>query len=134
MTMEPYEFTGVVEHLGAAETFASGFTKRLVVLAGDPAERFPRRVAVEFVKERVSKLDILTEGATAKVSFFPDARWWEPKDGGGRGRWLVSLRGWDAAIVKAAPLDMREPGHPQADAVDGTAQGGGASPAVDMPF
>lgn len=133
--MKPYEFTGVVEHLGAAETFASGFTKRLVVLADDPAKKFPHRVAVEFVKDRVSKLDILTEGATAKVSFYPDARWWESKDGG-RGRWLVSMRGWDADLVKVAPLDSREP-LPVPDvppAGDAMAQGEGASPAGDMPF
>lgn len=132
MTMKPYEFTGVVEHLGAAETFASGFTKRLVVLADDPAEDYPHKVAVEFVKERISKLDILTEGATAKVSFYPDARWWEPK-GGGKGRWLVSLRGWDADLVKVAPLDMREP-EPSASDVDAMAEEGGEAASGDLPF
>lgn len=57
---EEIKITGTVEKVFDTETFASGFTKRVLVVntGGD----YPQTIPVEFVKDKTSVLDGLKNG------------------------------------------------------------------------
>jgi hypothetical protein len=91
---------GTVHHIGDVETFASGFTKRLLVV--DNGEQYDSTVPIEFKKDNGDLLNALILGQTVTVH----------TNIGGRehnGRYFPSLSGWkidaEAAPVAAAPDD-----------------------------
>ena len=57
-----YEFTGIVKTVGELQTFASGFTKRELVVEEDREGTWPNMVAFAFKKENVAKLNGVAEG------------------------------------------------------------------------
>ncbi len=84
--MPGYEFVGTVKKIGDVQTFASGFSKRELVVTSE-GERFPQDVMFEFLKEKGDLLAPLNEADRVKVFF----------DIGGReynGRYFNSLKGW----------------------------------------
>ena len=77
-----YEFTGKVKVVGELQTFASGFTKRNLVVEEERDGRWPNVVAFAFKKERVALLDGMVSGTRVKVGFAVDGReWTDPKTG-----------------------------------------------------
>ena len=77
-----YEFTGKVKVVGELQTFASGFTKRDLVVEEERAGNWPNVVAFAFKKERVALLDGMVSGTRVKVGFAVDGReWTDPKTG-----------------------------------------------------
>ena len=62
-----YEFTGKVKGVGELQTFASGFTKRDLVVEEERAGNWPNVVAFAFKKERVALLDGIVSGTRVKV-------------------------------------------------------------------
>ena len=77
-----YEFTGKVKAVGELQTFASGFTKRDLVVEEERDGRWPNVVAVDFKKDNVAKLDGIAPGLRVKVGFAVDGReWTDPKTG-----------------------------------------------------
>ena len=77
-----YEFTGIVKAVGKLQTFASGFTKRELVVEEDREGGWLNVVAFTFKKENVAKLDGVAEGMRVKVGFVVDGReWTDPKTG-----------------------------------------------------
>ena len=77
-----YEFTGKVKVVGELQTFASGFTKRDLVVEEERAGNWPNVVAFAFKKERVALLDGIVSGTRVKVGFAVDGReWTDPKTG-----------------------------------------------------
>ena len=77
-----YEFTGKVKVVGELQTFASGFTKRDLVVEEERDGRWPNVVAFAFKKERVALLDGMVSGTRVKVGFAVDGReWTDPKTG-----------------------------------------------------
>ena len=64
-----YEFTGKVKVVGELQTFASGFTKRDLVVEEERDGRWPNVVAFAFKKERVALLDGMVSGTRVKVGF-----------------------------------------------------------------
>jgi single-strand DNA-binding protein len=88
---------GTVHHIGDVETFASGFTKRLLVV--DNGEQYDSTVPIEFKKDKGDLLNALRVGQEVTVHV----------NLGGRehgGRYFPSLSGWkiEAAPVAAAPV------------------------------
>ena len=85
-----YEFTGKVKSVGELQTFASGFTKRELVVEESGDGKWPNVVAFAFKKDNVAKLDGVRSGQRVKVSFAVDGReWTDPKTG--KVRYFVDL-------------------------------------------
>ena len=77
-----YEFTGKVKVVGELQTFASGFTKRDLVVEEERAGNWPNVVAFAFKKDNAAKLDGIVPGLRVKVGFAVDGREWaDPKTG-----------------------------------------------------
>ena len=77
-----YEFTGKVKIVGELQTFASGFSKRELVVEEDRDGKWPNVVAFSFKKDNVVLLDGISAGARVKVGFAVDGReWTDPKTG-----------------------------------------------------
>ena len=77
-----YEFTGKVKGVGELQTFASGFSKRDLVVEEERAGNWPNVVAFAFKKDNAAKLDGIVPGMRVKVGFAVDGReWTDPKTG-----------------------------------------------------
>ena len=77
-----YEFTGKIKAVGELQTFASGFTKRDLVVEEEREGNWPNVVAFAFKKDNVAKLDGVKPGMRVKVGFAVDGReWTDPKTG-----------------------------------------------------
>ena len=77
-----YEFTGKVKAVGELQTFASGFSKRDLVVEEERDGRWPNVVAFSFKKEHAAKLEGLALGLRVKIGFAVDGReWTDPKTG-----------------------------------------------------
>ena len=77
-----YEFTGTVKKICDLQTFASGFTKRDLVVEEEKDGSWPNPVAFTIKKHNTNKLDGIREGQRVKVGFAIDGREWnDPKTG-----------------------------------------------------
>lgn len=78
-----YEYTGVVEKILATQTFASGFSKRDIVLTDDVGSdtKWPNHIAFTFKKDAASVLDAVKEGQRVKIRFAIDGREWTNPQG-----------------------------------------------------
>ena len=77
-----YEFTGKVKGVGELQTFASGFSKRDLVVEEERDGRWPNVVAFAFKKDNAAKLEGIVPGLRVKVGFAVDGReWTDPKTG-----------------------------------------------------
>lgn len=92
-----YDLTGKVKLVQDPQTFASGFTKREVVVTVEDG-KYPQDINLEFLQDKVSLLDNVSEGQEIKVSF--DIRGREYN-----GRYFNNLVGWkiEAGEDAAAP-------------------------------
>jgi len=118
-----YELTGKVKLVQEPQTFASGFTKREVVVIVEDG-KYPQDISLEFLQDKVSLLDDLSEGQELKVFF--DIRGREYNE-----RYFNNLVGWkiesDAAAEAPSgsgeadrpaippepkPVDKSDPGYP----------------------
>ena len=78
-----FEYTGVVEEVMPLQTFASGFTKRDVIIGNDvdSPSKYPNPVKFSFKKDNCSLLDGIQKGQRAQVRFAVDGRRWEGPKG-----------------------------------------------------
>lgn len=81
-----YELTGKVKLLQDPQTFSSGFTKREVVVTVEDG-KYSQDINLEFLQDKVSLLDSVSEGQEIKVFF--DIRGREYN-----GRYFNNLVGW----------------------------------------
>jgi len=98
-----YDLTGKVKLVQEPQTFASGFTKREVVLIVEDG-KYPQEINLEFLQDKVSLLDNLSEGQELKVFF--DIRGREYN-----GKYFNNLVGWkiesDSSAAPSANGDDR---------------------------
>lgn len=88
-----YELSGTIKLIQEAQTFASGFTKReMVVIVEDG--KYPQEISLEFVQDKAALLDKLQPGQDVTVSF--DIRGREYK-----GRYFNNLQGWRVTTQKS---------------------------------
>ena len=99
-----YELTGKIKLIQDEQTFASGFSKREMVVTVDDG-RYPQDISLEFVKDKISLLDDLQPGQEVTVSF--DIRGREYN-----GRYFNNLQGWK---VVSADSDGRDEPPPPDD-------------------
>ena len=78
-----YDYTGVVEEVMATQTFASGFTKRDVIIGNDvdSQSKYPNLVKFSFKKDNCALLDGIKKGQRCKVHFVVDGRRWDGPKG-----------------------------------------------------
>ena len=89
-----YDITGKVKLIQESQTFASGFTKREVVVTVEDG-KYPQEINLEFLQDKVSLLDNLSEGQEIKVFF--DIRGREYN-----GKYFNNLVGWKIETSEAA--------------------------------
>jgi len=90
-----YDLTGKVKLIQEPQTFSSGFTKREVVVTVEDG-KYPQDINLEFLQDKVSLLDNLTEGQEIKVFF--DIRGREYN-----GKYFNNLVGWKIESEDAVP-------------------------------
>ena len=78
-----YDYTGVVEDVLETQKFASGFSKRDVIVGNDvdSQNKYPNPVKFSFKKDNCSLLDGISKGQRVKVRFAIDGRRWEGAKG-----------------------------------------------------
>lgn len=97
-----YELTGKIRRIGEQQTFASGFTKREVVVEQPGGERGPIPVPLFFKGDNVSLADPLAVGAEVKVSFTIEGRdWQDPKTS--KIRCFCDLTAHSVEVIAEAP-------------------------------
>lgn len=94
-----YEYTGVVEKILPVQTFASGFTKRDVVLTDDVGQgsQWPNHIAFSFKKDNTKLLDSVKEGQRAKIRFAIDGREWTNPQG--QVKYFTDLTGLKLEVI-----------------------------------
>ena len=124
-----YEYTGVIEKVLPTQSFASGFSKRDVVMTDDVGSdsKWPNHIAFTFKKDAASVLDTVKEGQRAKIRFAIDGREWTNPQG--QVKYFTDLTGLKLEILNGdgsstepvpAPAEPDFPEDPGSD--------------IDMPF
>jgi hypothetical protein len=98
-----YELTGKIKLIQDEQTFASGFTKREMVVTVDDG-RYPQDINLEFVKDKISMLDDLQPGQEVTVSF--DIRGREHN-----GRYYNNLQAWKVVPTDGAAAGGQPPAY-----------------------
>ena len=93
-----YELTGKVKLIQDPQTFSSGFTKREMVVTVEDG-KYSQDINLEFLQDKVSLLDGVTEGQIVKVFF--DIRGREYN-----GRYFNNLVGWKIESKEDAGNDQ----------------------------
>ena len=96
-----YKIEGKVIKIGETQEFASGFTKRELVVETEPGD-YPQELPIEFFKEKGDILDGLKVGQDVAVECNLKGRAWED-------RHFLSLVAWKMASgADAAPVEADE--------------------------
>lgn len=93
---EKIEIKGKVEIILEIQEFASGFRKQTIVV--DTGGKYPQKVAIDFVKEKIELLANIVKGQEVTVGV-------NIRGNEYNGKYYVSLAGW---IVKVSPLTAEE--------------------------
>lgn len=92
--------TGTVEKVFPTETFPSGFSKRVLVIntGGD----YPQTIPVEFIKDKTSVLDGVSNGqnVTASVNLRGNEY---------NGRYFANIQGWKLEKSAGSPSNNQVP-------------------------
>ena len=82
---------GIIRSIGQTESFGSnGFTKRELLVT--TTDQYPQTFQIEFVKDKTSLLDAVSEGQTVKVSInLRSKEWTSPQ---GETKFFTTIQGW----------------------------------------
>lgn len=97
------ELQGTVKKLLDTQTFGSGFQKREMILLTQ--EQYPQPISIEFLQDKISLLDGLSEGDEVKVSINIRGREWTSPQG--EVKYFNSITGW--RIDKSSAATANEP-------------------------
>lgn len=125
-----YEYTGVVEKILPTQTFASGFSKRDIVVTDDVGTetKWPNHIAFTFKKDAASMLEKVQEKQRVKIRFAIDGREWTNPQG--QVKYFTDLTGLNLEVLNAdgsSTEPVPAPAEPDFDAA-------GADALDDMPF
>lgn len=84
------ELQGTIKKLFETQTFPSGFQKREMVLLTQ--EQYPQPINIEFLSEKISLLDNVTEGEEVKIGINIRGREWTNPQG--EVKYFNSITGW----------------------------------------
>jgi len=124
-----FDYTGVVEDILPVQTFASGFTKRDVIVGNDvgSTSKYPNPVKFTFKKDNCSLLDGVQKNQRVKVHFVVDGRRWDGPKGT---QYFVDLTALKIEVLNADGSST-EPVPAPAEPSDIPADAGDVD---DMPF
>jgi hypothetical protein len=111
-----YDLTGKVKLVQEPQTFASGFTKREVVLTVEDG-KYPQDINLEFLQDKVSLLDDLSEGQEIKVFFDIRGREYNGKYFNNLVGWKIEATG-EAAETRSGSGESDRPKIPTEDVSD----------------
>lgn len=111
---EKYEATGQIINIGEIQSFASGFTKRVVVIETEKDSKYPQQVPFEAMKDKAADLDNYSVGDTVKVSF--NLRGNEHK-----GKYYCSVSIWKIELLEKGNLGATSPDYGRRSANQNTA-------------
>lgn len=117
------ELQGTVKKLFETQTFASGFQKREMILLTQ--EQYPQPISIEFLSEKISLLDNVSEGEEVKVGINIRGREWTSPQG--ETKYFNSITGWRLEKVSGGN-NFNEPTQAQ------PAANTSATPATENPF
>ncbi len=84
------ELQGTVKKITDIQTFASGFQKRELILMTQ--EQYPQPISIEFLQDKISLLDNVSEGQDVKVGINIRGReWTSPQN---EVKYFNSITGW----------------------------------------
>lgn len=84
------ELQGTIKKLFETQTFPSGFQKREMILLTQ--EQYPQPISIEFLSEKMSLLDNVSEGDEVKVGINIRGREWTSPQG--EVKYFNSITGW----------------------------------------
>lgn len=84
------ELQGTVKKITETQTFASGFQKRELILLTQ--EQYPQPISIEFLQDKISLLDNVSEGDNIKVGINIRGREWTSPQG--EVKYFNSITGW----------------------------------------
>ena len=124
-----FDYTGVVEDVLPVQTFASGFTKRDVIVGNDvdAPSKYPNPVKFTFKKDNCSLLDGIQKSQRVKIHFVVDGRRWDGPKGT---QYFVDLTGLKIEVLNADGTST-EPVPAPAEPADVPVDAGDVD---DMPF
>ena len=99
------ELVGKIKVVGELETFASGFTKKLLVLTTD--DQYPQNIGIEFMKDKIDLLNNYAVGQDVKVSINLGGREWINPEG--EAKYFNSVTGWRIEKAEGAPEAFTPP-------------------------
>lgn len=105
-----YEASGKIKVINAAQSFASGFTKREFVIT-TAVDKYPQDLKFEVVKDKCALLDKFTVGQDVQVSF--DIRGNEYN-----GKYFVNLSAWKIQAAGAQGAQPAQGGVAEPDMAD----------------
>ncbi len=119
-----YDIAGKVKLIQEPQVFASGFTKRCLIVEVEDG-KYSQQINVEFLQDKIGLLDDLNEGDLVTVNFNLRGR----EHGG---NYYNSIVGWKLSV------DAKADGEQDRPAMDGVGTGSPEAPAGgdldDIPF
>lgn len=96
------EISGKVTKIFDAQTFASGFKKREVIVTTQ--EQYPQPISIDFLQDKVDLADQMTVGDDVKVSINIRGREWTSPDG--VVKYFNSISGWRVEKIATENLSV----------------------------
>ena len=84
------ELQGTVKKIFEIQSFPSGFQKREMVILTQ--EQYPQPISIEFLSEKISLLDHISEGDQVKIGINIRGREWTNPEG--QVKYFNSITGW----------------------------------------
>lgn len=84
------ELQGTVKKITDTQTFASGFQKRELILLTQ--EQYPQPISIEFLQDKISLLENISEGENVKIGINIRGREWTSPQG--EVKYFNSITGW----------------------------------------
>jgi len=108
------ELQGTVKKISEVQSFASGFQKREMVILTQ--EQYPQPINIEFLQDKISLLENVTEGENVKVGINIRGREWVSPQG--ETKYFNSITGWriEKVFDNGAEPTQAAPSHAAAPA------------------
>ena len=95
------ELQGTVKKVFETQTFPSGFQKREMVLLTE--EQYPQPISIEFLSEKISLLDQVSEGDKVKIGINIRGREWTNPEG--QVKYFNSITAWRLENTDGSSFD-----------------------------
>ena len=124
------ELQGTVKKIFEIQSFPSGFQKREMVILTQ--EQYPQPISIEFLSEKISLLDHISEGDQVKIGINIRGREWTNPEG--QVKYFNSITGW-----RLEKISETSPEHVQATFAAPQAEANNENPFAeededDLPF